>query len=308
MLHNFILLEVGESANLKNCLNKPELMLDFLLEQGLNLAKSVEAKAIIVISDRDITEKVVDGITIIPAPKTYTTLLESAISSLETANMDKLLGKEIAEKMLLISQSKDYLSLMLYFRGMGLDGNAVAVTCMDSLKGIILVDFGKGRIQSALEECAERVEPRVIKALLSVSLSIAHKGREGKTIGTAFVVGDVDEVLKRSRQLIVNPYKGHPESVRDVKDPTNWESIREFAQLDGVFVVDEKGYIVSAGRYIEVQAKDVKIKPGLGGRHLACAAISRETNAIAIVVSQSGGDITIYKDGEELLQIPATIL
>ncbi len=283
-------------------------MLDFLIERGLEIARNVEAKAVVVISDKDVGERVVDGIMIIPAPKRYTTLLESAISSLETVNIDNLLGREIAEKMLLISQSKDYLSLMLYFRGLGLDGRAIAVTCIESLKGIVVVDLEKGRIQSALEECAERVEPRVIKALLSVSLSIAHKGREGKPIGTAFVVGDVEEVLKRSRQLIINPYKGHPESVRDVKDPSNWESIREFAQLDGVFVVDEKGYIVSAGRYIEVQAKDMKIRSGLGGRHLACAAISRETNAISIVVSQSGGDITIYKDGEELLQIPAAVL
>ncbi len=283
-------------------------MLDFLIEQGLALAKSIEAKAVVVISDKDVTEKVVDGITVIPAPKRYTTLLESAICSLETVNIDNLLGREIAEKMLLISQSKDYLSLMLYFRGLGLDGKAVAVTCMDSLKGIVLVDLERGRLQAALEECAERVEPRVIKALLSVSLSIAHKGREGKPVGTAFVVGDVEEVMRRSRQLIINPYKGHPESVRDVKDPSNWESIREFAQLDGVFVVDEKGYIVSAGRYIEVQAKDMKIRSGLGGRHLACAAITRETNAISIVVSQSGGDITIYKDGEELYQIPSSII
>ena len=282
-------------------------MLDFLLEQGLKLAKSINAKAVVVISDEEVAEKVVDGIMVLPAPKKYTTLLESAISSLETVDIDILFGREISEKLLLISQSKDYLSLMLYLRGTGLD-RAVAVTCIDSLKGIVLLDFEKGKIQSALEECAERVEPRVIRALLSVSLSIAHKGREGKPIGTAFVVGDVEEVLKRSRQLIINPYKGHPESVRDVKDPANWESIREIAQLDGVFVVDEKGYIVSAGRYIEVQAKDVKIRHGLGGRHLACAAISRETNAIAIVVSQSGGDITIYKDGEELLQIPAAIL
>ncbi len=283
-------------------------MLDFLIEQGVELAKSVDAKAVVVISNKNLNEKIIDGINIIPAPRRYTTLIESVISSLEAVNIDEMLGKELAEKMLLLSQSKDYISLVLYLKGLGLDRRAVAVTCIDSLKSVLLVDLEKGRINSALKECAERVEPRVIKALLTVSLSIAHKGREGKPIGTAFVIGDVEEVLRRSRQLIINPYKGHPESVRDVKDPSNWESIREFAQLDGVFVVDEKGYIVTAGRYIEVQAGDVKMKSGLGGRHLACAVISRETNAIAIVVSQSGGDITVYKDGEEILCIPASIL
>ncbi len=283
-------------------------MLDFLIERAVEIARSVEAKAVVVISNRDVSKKVIDGINVIPAPRRYTTLLESVVSSLEAVNLDDVIGRELAEKILLISQSKDYISLMLYLKGLGLDGKAVAVTYLDSLKSVVLVDLEKGKLHSALKECAERIEPRVIKALLTVSLSIAHKGREGKPVGTAFVVGDVEEVLRRSRQLIINPYKGHPESVRDVKDPANWESIREFAQLDGVFVVDEKGYIVSAGRYIEVHAKDMKIRSGLGGRHLACAAISRETNAIAIVVSQSGGDITIYKDGEEILQIPAAII
>jgi len=138
-------------------------------------------------------------------------------------------------------------------------------------------------------------------------LNIAQKGREGKKIGTAFVIGDVDEVLKRSSPLILNPYKGHSERERDITNPDTWESVMEFAQLDGVFVVREDGIIEAAGRYLEASGKDLKIKKGLGGRHLACASITRETEAIAVVVSESG-DIKIYKDGEEILEINATIL
>jgi len=81
----------------------------------------------------------------------------------------------------------------------------------------------------------------------------------------------------------------------------------EFAQLDGVFVIGEDGIIEAAGRYLEVSGRDLKIKKGLGGRHLACASITRETEAIAVVVSESG-DIKIYKDGEEILEINASIL
>jgi len=283
------------------------MMLDFLLERALEIARRVDARAVVVISDEEVRERVVDDIVIFAAPKSYTTLLESAMSTIEETSQDNLMAR-LAERYIMLTQAKDYISSMLYFKGIGLDGIAVSVISVESLKGIAVVDLSKSRIQKALLECTERVDSRVMKAVLSVALSIAQKGREGKPVGTAFVIGDVEEVLKRSRQLIPNPYQGHPESVRDIKDPTNWESVREFAQLDGVFILDEKGLIVAAGRYIEVSAKDLKLKQGLGGRHIACAAITRETNAISVVVSESGGDITVYKDGEEILEISGSIL
>ncbi|AEA48110.1 DNA integrity scanning protein DisA nucleotide-binding domain protein [Archaeoglobus veneficus] len=283
-------------------------MLDFLLDKAIEMARKVDAKAIVVISDEEVREKVVEDIIVFVAPKSYTTLLESAMCSLEEVSQDNLIGKELSERLLMLTQAKDYVSTMLYFKGIGLDGSAVGVISVESLKGIVVIDLGKSRIQKALLECSERVDLKVMRAVLSVALSIAQKGREGKPVGTAFVIGDVDEVMKRSRQLIINPYQGHSDAVRDIKDPSNWESVREFAQLDGVFILDEKGLIVAAGRYIEVSAREMKLKHGLGGRHLACAAITRETNAISVVVSESGGDITIYKDGEEILEISASIL
>jgi len=282
-------------------------MLDFLIDRAVEIAKKVDARAIVVISDEDVKERVIEDAVIFVAPKSYATLLESTISTIEEVSQDDLVAR-IAERFIILSQAKDYLSTMLYFKGVGLEGGAVAVISVESFKGIAVVDLIKSKIQRVLLECAERIDPRVMRAVLTVALSIAQKGREGKPIGTAFVIGDVEEVLRRSRQLITNPYHGHPDSERDIKDPANWESIREFAQLDGVFIIDEKGMIVSAGRYIEVPAKDLKIKRGLGGRHLACAAITRETNAVSVVVSESGGDITVYKDGEEILEISTGVL
>ncbi len=286
---------------------KNNTMLDFLIDRAVEIAKKVDARAIVVISDEDVKERIIEDTVIFVAPKSYATLLESTISTIEETSQDNIVAR-IAERFIILAQAKDYLSTMLYFKGIGLEGSAVAVISVESFKGIAVIDMVKSKIQRALFECAERVDPRVIRAVLTVALSIAQKGREGRPIGTAFVIGDVEEVLKRSRQLITNPYHGHPESERDIKDPANWESIREFAQLDGVFILNEKGFIISAGRYIEVSARDIKLKRGLGGRHLACAAITRETNAISVVVSESGGDITLYKDGEEILEITARVL
>jgi len=94
---------------------------------------------------------------------------------------------------------------------------------------------------------------------------------------------------------------------RDITNPDNWESIKNFAQLDGVFIVREDGHIIAAGRYLDIDASDIKVKKGLGGRHAASAAISRDTQAVAVTVSQSGGIVRIYKDGLQIAEIAPSI-
>ena len=42
---------------------------------------------------------------------------------------------------------------------------------------------------------------------------------------------------------------------------------------------------------------------GFGTRHLAAAAISRKTAAIAVCVSQSSGTVRVYQNGEEVMHI-----
>ena len=278
-------------------------MLKILLDSAIKIANSLNIKTIALVTKSDVENLEIEGFDIIVAPKRYVTVLDSLVYYFEESP-DRIL----AEKFSYVYRTKDYLSTLLYLKGFEFE-RAVAVLDTDSLKGIIVVDPEKSSIWKAIEECAERVNPEVIKAALLVSLNIAQKGREGRRIGTAFVIGDVEEVLKRSSQIILNPYKGHDEKERDLKNPETWESIMEFAQLDGVFVVDENGIIVAAGRYIETSTKDLnlKIRLGVGGRHIACASITKETKAIAVVVSESGGDITVYKDGVELLHIPSVL-
>jgi DNA integrity scanning protein DisA with diadenylate cyclase activity len=277
------------------------------VEHALSIAERIDCNVIVVISRSE--PKIRDeDVQIFLAPRSYATMLESLFCSLEEQVGENLIGKSLIERATAFVQTKDYISTFLYFKGIELKGNAVGVVDLDSLKGIVIVDLERSRIQKALAECAERVHPNVLRAVLNVAMSIAQKGREGRKIGTAFVIGDVEEVLKRSSQLILNPYECHPISERDITNPATWESVREFAQLDGVFVIDETGIIVAAGRYLEVSGKDLKLRKGFGGRHLACAAITRETEAIAVVVSESGGDIRIYKDGEEIVEIDAGIL
>ncbi|MBA2537255.1 MAG: DNA integrity scanning protein DisA nucleotide-binding domain protein [Actinobacteria bacterium] len=77
------------------------------------------------------------------------------------------------------------------------------------------------------------------------------------------------------------------------------ETVKEFAQLDGAFLLEDDGTFVSAGRFIDVDVSAPEnFLPGLGTRHAAAASISRSTDAVAVVVSQSsvvrvfgGGDL-----------------
>ncbi len=153
----------------------------------------------------------------------------------------------------------------------------------DSLKGI----------------CSDKreVDLRTLQAVLVLAIEIAREGREGRKIGTMFVVGDSEEVLKESRCLILDPLARHPVEARHVEDSNLRETIKELAQLDGAFVVSDSGCFLSACRYINAYAVDGRVPLGLGTRHMAAASITRETNAVAVVVSESSV-VRVFDDGE----------
>lgn len=142
------------------------------------------------------------------------------------------------------------------------------------------------------------VAPEVVESIIRVAMEIGREGREGQSVGTSFVVGDTDAVMHNSRQFVLNPFHGHKEAERQITGSGIWGNIKEFAQLDGAFIVSGNGVVESAGRYITVDMSQVKIPDGLGSRHSSIAGITMVTSSIGIVVSQSGGLITIFKDGK----------
>lgn len=171
---------------------------------------------------------------------------------------------------------------------------------------IIIHDLGENPMVKALRTCEERVLPEVMQAVLRIAFDVANTGREGKQVGTAFILGDVEEVLVRSHQIILNPYTGQSDEDKNILNRKNWESIKEFAQLDGVFVISSDGIVEAAGRYLDVDARDIRLDKGLGGRHVSAAAITRDTVSIAVTVSESGGTIRIYMDGKELMTLESS--
>jgi diadenylate cyclase len=132
------------------------------------------------------------------------------------------------------------------------------------------------------------VRKETVEAVVELGVELAREGREGRKIGTLFVVGDVEQVLEQSRPLLLDPLYGHAPELLQVRDPEFRETAKELAQLDGAFVVDDHGTFVSAGRFVDVDVSAAgNFIPGLGTRHAAAASITRETGAVAVVVSQS---------------------
>jgi hypothetical protein len=147
------------------------------------------------------------------------------------------------------------------------------------------------------------VTPEVLDPVIRVAVEIAREGREGQAIGTSFVVGDTDNVLNNSKQFVLNPFHGHHEAERQITDTEIRGNIKEFAQLDGAFLVTGSGVVEAAGRCITVDLSQVELPGGLGSRHSSVAGITQVTKSIGVVVSQSGGLISIFKDGKIIYTI-----
>ena len=147
------------------------------------------------------------------------------------------------------------------------------------------------------------LQPAVMLRIISLAIEIAAEGREGQPRGTLFVLGDSPKVRRRARQLVLNPFHGFARGIRNVLDPSLSETIKEFAMLDGAFVVEADGTLASAGTYLLPTKQEQALPGGLGTRHQAAAAITAETRAIAIVVSQSTGKVTVFQRGRIVLSL-----
>ncbi len=142
-----------------------------------------------------------------------------------------------------------------------------------------------------------------LRLVINLATEIGREGREGKPVGTILVVGDVRRVQSMSSQLNFNPFKGYSKEERDLKDRKVRESVKEFAQLDGAILIDPDGVAVSACVSLNAERQGLATTKGFGTRHLAAAAVSRKTNAIAVCVSQTTGAARVFHNGEVVMHI-----
>jgi DNA integrity scanning protein DisA with diadenylate cyclase activity len=151
---------------------------------------------------------------------------------------------------------------------------------------------------------AEGVSAGVMDALIELAVSIGVEGWEGRPVGALFVIGDSNTVMEKSRQLTLNPFQGYSEDEKNIMNPDVRHALHAFAVLDGAFVVREDGVVVAAGRYLNFdEEQELDVPLGLGARHMAAAGISRDSDAIAIVVSQTSGSVRVFRKGKAALEL-----
>ncbi|RMG09425.1 MAG: hypothetical protein D6731_19720 [Planctomycetota bacterium] len=172
-----------------------------------------------------------------------------------------------------------------------------------NLDMLLVTDVGKEfevfLAPSAGEAIVPYLHPEVLSRVLEIAVALGSEGREGKPVGTLFVVGDTEKVLPLTHQMILNPFHGYREEERNILDHRLEETVKELATVDGAFIIRGDGVIHSAGTYLKTSAfPEEGLPPGLGARHQAAAGISFVTDCIAVAVSQSTGTVTVFRNGK----------
>src|SRR5216683_6563 len=117
---------------------------------------------------------------------------------------------------------------------------------VDGENVLCLTGRSGARMPDTLIRLGAEFNPQVVEALVSLAMAIGHEGFEGHPIGTIFVLGDSTVVMEQSKQLTINPFQGISEAERNVLDPNIREALKNFAVLDGAFVIREDGVVLAA--------------------------------------------------------------
>ncbi|MGA2378829.1 MAG: diadenylate cyclase [Spirochaetia bacterium] len=168
------------------------------------------------------------------------------------------------------------------------------------LDTLLVIDVGR-EFPTVFAKSAETplgdVQPQVLEKVLQLATDIAREGREGKPVGTTFVLGDYERVVRYCRQMVINPFRGYSEEEKSILDPSLEETVKEFSTIDGAFIIRGDGVIMSAGTFLRPEKDAPNLPSGLGARHAAAAALSETTASLAVVVSQSTGSVSLFKGG-----------
>ncbi len=177
------------------------------------------------------------------------------------------------------------------------------VGAIDSIS-VIRLDEHLGRLTVRdLRQLETSVPLDTLKTVVDLAVEIGREGREGKPVGTLFVVGDSRKTLKLCHPISFDPVRGYNRRDRSLDDPRVREGIKEIAQMDGAFIVSADGTIEAAAQYISAPAASVTLSKGLGARHWAAAAVTKATKAIAVAVSETNGTVRLFQNGEVMLRI-----
>lgn len=176
-------------------------------------------------------------------------------------------------------------------------------SAIDTIMHITASDEALEHSSLVVADLETSVPPQLLEVVVNLALRIGREGYEGRVMGTLIVVGDSTAVMERSHPLTLNPFQGYSEAERNLFDTHVRDALRTFATLDGAFVVRDDGVVLAAGRHIQAGDLKTDLPLGLGARHTAAASVSAGTDAIAVSVSQSTGEVRVFQNGSIVLEI-----
>ena len=285
---------------------KPSVLFNSFVESAANLATATEADAILFLLEFPLNwesvKKKCGDFRLIVASLSEETIGSAAAADISTVLLaipEATLTDRLTQAML-ESIANEYV----------VPGASVAAVYSsfdtDAIDTVSVVQLGErlGRLTARdLQRLETKVPLETLKSVVDVAVEIGREGREGKPVGTMFVVGDHRKVLEQSRAGGFDFVKGYTRKERNINDSRVREGIKEIAQMDGAFVISADGTVEASCRIIDTNPVEITMTTGLGSRHFSGAAISKNTKAIAIVVSESNGTVRIFQDGEVVLRI-----
>lgn len=197
------------------------------------------------------------------------------------------------------------LILRFFSEGLLETSDKVVLVIGTNIESVMCFEMSKIGVASLRDVIKERVDLNVMEAAFKLATVVVREGKEGLPLGALIIIGDSNRVLKQTKEVVRNPFEGCYAGEFNVKQRESWNTLKEYSMMDGAMVLDEHGNPIAAGRYVLFDGDgSYVVDEGLGGRHLAAAAITAYTRSIAMAVS-SEGVIRVYKDGKKIFEYTA---
>jgi diadenylate cyclase len=290
----------------KRTTGKEQVLSRLIIESAGDIAQRIKAQEVfIILQGRDDYERTVDqikkmnAVPVVRGEEFYQEVLSAHGKALKVPDIKLTRMGQIKVAVMLAISGKIIKSgdRIVCVTGVASFGNNDSVVVIDTEKEFEIFSSAN------LLDIPDSVRPDVFETVLKLAMELAARGREGKSVGTIFVLGDEERVLQLSRQLIINPFKGYSEEELSIHDPQLRDAIKEFSAIDGAFVIRGDGVLITAGRHLNAALEDEDMPKGLGSRHVAAAGITSLTDSIAIVISESNGTLRIFKKGRIFMEI-----
>lgn len=206
-----------------------------IIKSAFDIAEKINAKKVLIYGD------VVDDLeTLLDALRDFSSKHEIILSTHDVSevlpeirNVIKHIIKIPKVELTRIGQIKMAIMMGLSAKMIKREDKIVCISGISrfkSLDNLVVLDISKEfelLTSKDLYDISENIKPEVFEGLFNLAIELSNQGREGKPIGTTFILGDLERVLPLSRQMIINPFKGYPEENRNILDPKLKETIKE---------------------------------------------------------------------------------